>query len=104
LQETPIATPTLCPRLDICAQAHSADRLADLIEELGFRRRFRRTPGSAALESISVQWIYLGAFHVVSSRSDCIQFKVPGSKFNDIMMVSAVPIAQRSRNAGSQQP
>ena len=47
-----------------------ANRLADLIEELGFLRRCRRTHRSAALKPIPAQWIYIGAFHVVSSRSE----------------------------------
>src|SRR4029077_4539978 len=47
----------------------SADRLADLIEEFWFRWRCRWTDCCVALEAISVQQVYFGAFHVVSSRS-----------------------------------
>jgi hypothetical protein len=46
-----------------------ADRLADLIEKFWFRWRCRWTERSVALETISVQRVYLGAFDVVSSRS-----------------------------------
>ena len=45
------------------------DRLADLIEEFWFRWRCRWTDCCVALEAISVQQVYFGAFHVVSSRS-----------------------------------
>lgn len=44
-----------------------ANCLADLIKELGFRRRCRCNDRCAAFETISVQLVYLGAFHVVSS-------------------------------------
>jgi hypothetical protein len=46
-----------------------ADGLAHLIEELGFRRGRRRNDRCAARECISVQWVNLGDFYVVSSRS-----------------------------------
>jgi hypothetical protein len=45
------------------------DSLPDLIEEFGLRRRCWRIDRCAARDLISIQWIYLGAFHDVSSRS-----------------------------------
>jgi hypothetical protein len=51
-----------------------ANRLAHLIEEFGFRRHSGRIHRGAVRESVSAQWVYLSAFHVVSSRSDCVQF------------------------------
>ena len=45
-----------------------SDRLADLIEELGFWGSLRRIHHGAAFEPISVQFVYFGVFHVVSSR------------------------------------
>ena len=62
-----------------------ADRLADLIEEFWLRRRCRRIDGGAALESISVQRVYLGAFRVVSSRSQRrLGFNCTRSPFTEI--------------------
>ena len=45
------------------------DCLADLIKQFWLRGRCRGIDRGAALGSISAQWIYLGAFQVVSSRS-----------------------------------
>src|SRR5215510_15156296 len=45
-----------------------SDRLADLIEQLWLRRHHGRFNRAAARDWTSLQWIYFGAFHVVSSR------------------------------------
>src|SRR5882724_10924766 len=45
-----------------------SDRLSYLIEELRFRGSLRRIHHGAAFEAISVQLVYFGVFHVVSSR------------------------------------
>src|SRR5215471_19920960 len=51
------------------AQMADTNSLPHLIEQFWFRRRCRHSNYGTTLGSTSAQWVYLGAFHVVSSRS-----------------------------------
>src|ERR1700730_16629943 len=62
------------------------NRLADLIEQFWFRRKFRCIGRGAAIESISVAQAYFVALHVVSSRSQRrLGFNWTRSPFTEII-------------------
>jgi hypothetical protein len=79
----------------------SADRLANLIEKFGSWLRCRQ---GAAFESTSVQWVYFGASHVVSSRGPfkVLEGSLPGQRITPYTEHNVIPESEAVLKASNQ--